>query len=54
VLWLAGGLALAFAIPFVFAELSPVPRDAYYALYAVAVGLFLASWAPDAPGRSSS
>jgi hypothetical protein len=44
-LWLAAGLALAFALPFVFADLLSIQRDAYYGLYAVAVGVFLASWA---------
>ena len=44
-LWLAAGLALAFAIPFVFADLLAVPRDHYYAIYAVSVATFLLSWA---------
>ena len=44
-LWLAGGLALTFAIPFVFADLLSVNRDAYYGLYGGAVGAFLISWA---------
>jgi hypothetical protein len=42
--WLAAGLALAFAIPFVFADLLGVPRDGYYAIYAVSVGAFLTLW----------
>jgi hypothetical protein len=44
-LWLDAGLALAFAIPFVFADLFGVPRDGYYAIYAVSVATFLTLWA---------
>lgn len=43
--WLAGGLALAFAIPFVFTNLIEVPRDLYYALDVVAVFGFVGVWA---------
>jgi hypothetical protein len=43
-LWLAGGLGLAFAVPFLFADLLSVQRDAYYAIYAGAVLAFLALW----------
>jgi hypothetical protein len=43
-LWLAGGLGLAFAVPFVFADLLAVPRDGYYAIYAVSVATFLTLW----------
>jgi hypothetical protein len=43
--WLIGGLALAFAIPFVFTDLIHVPRDLYYALDAVAVFAFVGVWA---------
>ena len=42
--WLAGGLALGFLVPFVFADRMGVPRDAYYAIYAVAVLAFLTAW----------
>lgn len=42
--WLAAGLLLSFAIPFVFADLLGVPRDGYYAIYAVSVATFLALW----------
>jgi hypothetical protein len=42
--WLAGGLVLAFSVPFVFADLLAVPRDGYYAIYAVTVVTFLALW----------
>jgi hypothetical protein len=39
--WLAAGLAVAFAVPFVLADLLEVNRDLYYGLYAAAViGLF--------------
>jgi hypothetical protein len=43
-LWLTGGLGLAFAVPFVFADLLGVPRDGYYAIYAVSVATFLTLW----------
>lgn len=43
--WLGAGLAFAFAIPFLFADLLAVPRDRYYAIYAVSVVVFLALWA---------
>ena len=40
--WLAGGFALAFAVPFVLADVLEIDRDLFYGLYAVAVtGLFL-------------
>ena len=40
-LWLLGGLALAFALPFLFADRVGVQRDGYYALYSLVVlGLF--------------
>jgi hypothetical protein len=52
--WLAAGLALAFAIPFVFADLLGMPRDGYYAIYAASVAAFLALWVrrtrQDVPG----
>ncbi len=43
-LWLAAGLALAFAIPFVFADLLGMPRDGYYLVYAASVVTFLTLW----------
>jgi xanthine/uracil permease len=47
VAWLAGGLAVAFLVPFVIADQLGLQRDLYYALYAAAVvGLFVA-WARD-------
>lgn len=36
-LWLLGGLALAFAVPFVFADVLAVDRDVYYAVYILSV-----------------
>lgn len=45
VLWLAGGLALAFLVPFVLADRIGLPKDLYYGLYSgFAFGLFIA-WA---------
>lgn len=45
VYWLLGGLAIAFAIPFVFADLVNTPRDLYYAIYVAAVFIFAGVWA---------
>jgi hypothetical protein len=42
--WIAGGLAFGFLVPFLFADLAEIPRDLYYAIYAVAVVGFLAAW----------
>ncbi len=42
--WLAGGLAFGFAIPFVFADALSLPRDIYYAIYAIGVLAFLGIW----------
>ncbi|MGZ4353453.1 MAG: hypothetical protein ACXVZ4_07900 [Gaiellaceae bacterium] len=44
-LWLVRGLALAFVVPYVFTDLVQVPRDAYYAIYVVAVFGFVGVWA---------
>jgi len=53
-LWLAAGLVLAFALPFLFADLLAVQRDGYYAIYAGSVLAFLTVWAratrQDVPG----
>jgi hypothetical protein len=39
--WLAGGFAVAFAVPFLFADVFDMNRDLFYGLYAlVVVGLF--------------
>lgn len=46
-IWLATGLVVAFAIPFLFADTLGVQRDVYYGIYiGSAFGLFLA-WAHD-------
>ena len=47
VAWLAGGMAVAFSVPFVLADRLGLQRDLYYAVYAATVvGLFIA-WARD-------
>jgi hypothetical protein len=43
--WLLSGLVLAFAVPFVLADLIHTPRDLYYALYVAAVFGFVGVWA---------
>lgn len=42
--WLAGGFALAFLVPFVFADVLELPRDLYYAVYIVAVAGYFGLW----------
>jgi len=42
--WLAGGFVLAFAVPFLFADLIEVNRDLFYGLYALAVVGLFALW----------
>ena len=42
--WLAAGLALGFAIPFVLTDLTSVDRDLYYAVYVAAVFGFVGAW----------
>jgi hypothetical protein len=42
--WLAGGFVLAFAVPFVLADLLAINRDLFYGLYALAVGGLFAAW----------
>jgi len=42
--WLAGGLALAFAIPFVLTDLASIDRDVYYLAYVAGVVLFVGAW----------
>ena len=44
-LWLAAGLVLAFAVPFVLADTLALSRDHYYGLYALGVAAFTAAWA---------
>ena len=43
-LWLAGGLGLAFAFPFLLTDVAAVNRDVFYGLYAVMVIALLAAW----------
>ena len=43
-LWLAAGLALGFAIPFLLTDLTSVDRDLYYAVYVAAVFGFVGAW----------
>jgi D-alanyl-D-alanine carboxypeptidase len=45
--WLGAGFLLAFAIPFVLADLVGTDRDLYYGLYAACVFAFVAAWARD-------
>jgi hypothetical protein len=42
--WLLAGLALAFSVPFLFADLLTIDRDLYYGIYAAAVFGFCALW----------
>jgi cobalamin synthase len=44
-IWLAGGLVLAFLIPFVFADRLEINRDVYYGIYGAAAISFVAVWA---------
>jgi hypothetical protein len=44
VLWLAGGLLLAFLIPFVLADTLELDRDVYYGVYGASVIAFFALW----------
>ena len=44
-LWLVGGAALAFAVPFVFADVLGIQRDVYYALYIGATVALFGAWA---------
>ena len=43
--WLLAGLALAFAMPFLFTDLIHVPRDLYYGMYVTSVTGFVGAWA---------
>jgi peptidoglycan/LPS O-acetylase OafA/YrhL len=47
VAWLAGGIVVSFAVPFVFADTLELPRDLYYLIYGVAVMLLCAGWMRD-------
>ena len=42
--WLAGGAAVAFLVPFLFADVLDVPRDVYYAIYSVSVFALFGAW----------
>ena len=42
--WLAGGFAMAFLVPFVFADVLELPRDLYYAIYVVGVVAYFGLW----------
>jgi hypothetical protein len=42
--WLAGGLAFAFAVPYVLADVLAIDRDLFYGLYALAVVGLFAFW----------
>ncbi|HUP33533.1 MAG TPA: GerMN domain-containing protein [Gaiellaceae bacterium] len=44
-LWLAAGLVLAFAVPFMLADTLELGRDLYYGLYTVFVITFAGAWA---------
>jgi hypothetical protein len=43
--WLAGGFVLAFAVPFLLADLLEINRDVFYGLYAIAVFGLIGLWA---------
>ena len=43
--WLAVGLAVAFAVPFLLADVLAVNRDLFYGLYALSVAGLIGSWA---------
>ena len=43
--WLGWGFALAFAVPFLFADLLEINRDLFYGLYAIAVFGLIGLWA---------
>jgi hypothetical protein len=45
--WLIGGMAVAFLVPFVVADRIGLQRDLYYAIYVAAVVALFAGWAHD-------
>lgn len=49
--WLAAGLALAFALPYLLTDLTTINRDLYYGIYAAAVFGFFALWLRTAVDR---
>jgi hypothetical protein len=42
--WLAGGFVLAFAVPYLLADVLEINRDLFYGLYALAVIAWFAMW----------
>ena len=42
--WLAGGLLVAFAVPFLLADVLGLPRDLYYGIYVLAVAGLFGAW----------
>ena len=48
--WLAGGFAVSFAIPFLFADRLGLDRDLYYGLYIAGVLALFLGWAHDTGG----
>ena len=43
--WLAGGFVVAFAVPFLLADVLEINRDLFYGLYSVAVVGLIGLWA---------
>ena len=44
-LWLLAAALVGYLVPYLFADLLEVPRDAYYAIHAAAVFAFFVLWA---------
>jgi len=42
--WLAGGFAVAFSVPYLFADVLDINRDVFYGIYALAVVALFALW----------
>jgi hypothetical protein len=42
--WLAGGFVVAFAVPFLFADVLGLHRDVFYGVYAITVGALFWRW----------
>ena len=45
VVWLVGGMALGFAMPFLFADKLEINRDAFYGIYGMGVIGYITAWA---------
>jgi len=43
--WLAGGFVVAFAVPFLFADVLEINRDLFYGLYTISVVGLILAWA---------